>query len=76
MRAIEHVYPDGSSSFEYTDLTHGEYRMLRAMEAATSDQKARVEWIRNNCSIDHVHIVDVMPEPPDDAHLIPPRPLR
>jgi hypothetical protein len=73
MRAIEHIHADGTSSFQYTECTHGEWRALQAMEASTPDPKAREAWIRINCTIDEIHVAEAKPEPADDEWFIAPR---
>ena len=64
MRVTEHIHPDGESSFEFTEITHGEFRALSGLSGA-----ALVDHIRTTAA----SIVPIHHEPPpvpDDDELM------
>lgn len=62
MIAIEHVHPEGPSSFQWVDLTHGELAKLQSLP----DDEIH-DYIRANADVLQTRVLEVNPDPrPDD----------
>lgn len=65
MKVIEHVHLDGSSSFEFTAITHGEWAAVQKLTGSEL-----IDHIRATAEIVSKRVAKPQPEPDPDEPMV------